>query len=400
MNDDNSHAKADEHSGDAFEANDMVEEEDALEQYLPLRRQVAEDAARWRLQHTATVEESNQRLRTRLATHLDGYAWGTPTVHQGAHSAATEEERHLDQLAHGDRPRRVGQAAEVSEAGRREPRSLARGLRPRGRSALAIGAVAAVLLLGVVGTVIVMMQQPATRGIRPPSLYTWSAEAAYSSKTPQDAFAAAMKLTPCEGARASTATITWLATGRNYGLALIRATCMQREQPYAIWWLFSLGRGAEQHWSPQAGYVVSTRNAGNEGSPGSTNSPAVSAGQTPPWLSLPPDSYAKAIVPGPRGLQPEASVVAWHSPSRTFVFGHVADQAIEPATAMPVLVAEHSGWATEQNGVAIVTLPLSDGTMFFCAGTGSIAQVEGIASLAVVHMDELLTLLTGSREGG
>jgi hypothetical protein len=70
MNDDNSHAKADEHSGDAFEANDMVndmvEEEDALEQHPP-------SVVNWR--RTPPGGACNIPQRSRRVINASGRGW-------------------------------------------------------------------------------------------------------------------------------------------------------------------------------------------------------------------------------------------------------------------------------------------------------------------------------------
>ncbi len=393
MMDENRHSETGNQSGDVFGANNVRAQDDLREQRDPLHHQLVEDGMWWRTQHAPTVEQGSHLLQTRLRTWLDTAAGGKQAAQIADREAEVEEELPMDQHAGRDTSRRTGHITEGRDAMVREPRPPSRRLQPQSRRILATALVASILLFAVVGTVIILRHPQATRGV-PEGLYTWLPQASYDSKTPQDAFAASMKLTPCDGAPARTVTVTWLDAGPNYGLALIRVTCLQQERPYAIW-LSSLGRDAEQHWSPQAGIIVSNRNAGNVGgSPAQASSTPAHAVQTPSWLSLPPDVYSDGTLPGPKGLQPEASVVAWYSPSRTYVLGHVADQATKPSNAASVVVNGNSGWATEQNGVVIVTLPLADGTTVFFAGTGPVSQIEGFAARAFAHRDEVLTPLT------
>ncbi len=300
----------------------------------------------------------------------------------------------MDQEAGDNGFHRTGQALKVRDPLIDRPRASL----PQPWRYLGLVAAAAVLLVSVLGTVIVLNRAPSQRSIKPPSLWAWSHQSASDSKTPQEAFATDVQLTPCvgtssdtgNGAPPQTATTTWLDAGRDYGLALIDVTCPDQARPYAIW-LFSLGRDDQQRWIPQTGYSVSTRNSGSQGGTlVPSSSTAVSDVQEPSWLPLPPDSYIGLRLPGPTGLNPPASVAAWYSSSRTFVFGHIDDPATRPADATSIQMSGQIGWIAEENGMVIVTLPLTDGTTGFFAGTDTTSQVENLAALAFSHMDDVL----------
>lgn len=305
-----------------------------------------------------------------------------------------EEERRLDQETGDNELHRTGQTLEAIDTPVGKPQASTR--RPRRYLALTGVAAMAVLLVAVLGTVIVLNQTPLRKSLLAPTLDTWSHHAAYDSKTPQEAFAANVQLTPCVndtssetgyGAPPQTTTVTWLDAGRDYGLALINVTCPHQPQPYKLW-LFSLGRDDQRRWALQPGHIVGNRSADSP----STSIPP-SEVDVPSWLLLPSDTYVGIRVPGPSGLNPPASVAAWYSLShnvRTFVFGHVADPATRPVDATSVQVNGQAGWVAEQNGIVIVTLPLADGSTAFFAGTGTSSQVEDLAATAFAHMDDAL----------
>jgi hypothetical protein len=271
------------------------------------------------------------------------------------------------------------------------------GPRPRRYLALTGVAVIAVLLVAVLGTTMLLNRTPSPRSVPSPQLFIWSHHAEYDSKTPQEAFAANVQLTPCiddtssktgRGASPETATVTWLDAGRDYGLAYVTVTCLHQLRPYKLW-LFALGRDDQHHWALQTGYIISNRNADSP----STSTPPSDV-NVPSWLPLPSDTYVGIRVPGPEGLNPPASVVAWYSASRTFVLGHIADPASRPADATSVHVNGLAGWVTEENDIVIVTVSQVDGSTSFFAGTGSASQVEDLAARAFSHMDDVLPPLT------
>lgn len=355
-----------------------------FEQLEPLAHDLAADGTLWRSQHAVMVEKIELRLHAALQTWLGEPAKRTQATGSDGRVAGLREAHRMDQQAPGDRPRREGRGAAV-----------------RGRRGVtALGGIAGVLAAATAAVIAVALQRPApapTSGaVPPPPLYVFSRLALRDSMTPEEAFAAGVTLTPCQGpagpgpapqsAPPRTATVTWLDAGPNYGLALIRVTCPPQARSYPAVWLFSLGRDAQHHWIPQAGYIVSN----NPANP----APAPSSGQVPPWLALPPDRYIPFGRPGSRGVNPAASVAAWYAPARTFVFGHVADPAARPEGATPVVVDGHAGWATDQDGIATVTVPLPDGTTAFFGGTGPVEQIESLVASALDHMDEVLAPVT------
>lgn len=255
--------------------------------------------------------------------------------------------------------------------------------RTRRYLALIAVAVVAVILVAVLGTITILNQTPSPKSLLSPSLWTWSQQGAYDSQTPQEALAANMHLTPCDGAPPQAATVTWLDAGHDYGFAFISVTCPHQPQPFATIYL-ALGRDDQHHWTIQAADTLGRH---------SENSTSVSDVPVPAWLPLPSDTYSGDWVSWQRGSTPPASVAAWYSSSRTFrtfVFGHVADPATRPANATPVQVNRKAGWLMEENSVVIVTLPLADGSTSFFAGIGTASQVENLAATAFAHMDDVL----------
>jgi hypothetical protein len=378
-----------------FSSEIAPEPEDVPGQSRTLAQQLAVDGVQWRAQQTPVVEDVVRRLQSQLHGAFASQKLANP---RSELDLGAEEEQHLSQETSGNRRHRTGPAPEVIEAkdiAVRKSQSFMH--RPRRYLVLSGISAMAVLFAAALGTMALLSQSPSSKVVAPPRIYTWSHQGAYDSKTPQEAFAANVRLTPCIsapsqtgfGAPPQTANVTWLDAGRDYGLALINVTCPHQPQPYKVW-LFSLGRDDQRHWGPQAGYIIGNKNA---------DLPSASAPPSevnvPSWLLLPSDGYSGIRVPGPAGLNPPASVVVWYSSSRTFVFGHVADPATRPVDATSVQVNGQAGWMTEQNGIVIVTSPLAGGSTVFFAGTGAASQVEKLASSAFAHMDGVLSPLPG-----
>ncbi|MGH2503308.1 MAG: hypothetical protein ACRDID_12445 [Ktedonobacterales bacterium] len=221
-----------------------------------------------------------------------------------------------------------------------------------------------------------------------PSSFVWTQRATLNSTTPQEAYLAAMRLTPCLGAPSATpglggparsTSITWIVATPNYGLAQIQAVCDPPARSFHRW-LFELYRVPTGGWRPQGGYIAGhwSRNA-------SATSPA------PNWLALPNDTYDYSNVQQPGiGETPEASVVSWDAQTRLFVFGHIADRAIRPDGAASIVVDRQSGWMTAANGLVTVTVVRADGTTLFFSGTATSAEVQALAAEAFAHTDEAL----------
>lgn len=212
-----------------------------------------------------------------------------------------------------------------------------------------------------------------------PPLYQWSPQHTLNSTSPEDAFDKGMVLTPCGGKPTHATSVTWFAQSPNYGIALIRADCRMLGGQQLIW-LFTLGKTKDNRWIPQAGYTAPL---------GPSVAVQGSTAFVPAWLSLPYDQYVKFTMP-PGGLNPEASVVAWYSNTRTFAAGHFADQAIRPAQAVTLALGQRSAWMTQTGSLVSIVVPLADGTTFFFAGTASTSETENYARHALAHLDELL----------
>lgn len=381
----------------SFDGEIVPESDDISEQIRHLDQRLAVDGARWRTQQALLVDEVERHFQLRLHTEPAEFTKQKQMNQRSELEPGIEEERHLDQETSDNRLHQSGRTLETVDTPMGKPQVSRR--RPRKFLALTGVATAAVLCIAALGTMIVLNQTPSPRSVPLPRLYIWSHDVAYDSRTPQEAFAANVQLTPCldatssetgRGAPPETATVTWLDAGRDYGLAFINITCPHQPQPYTLW-LFSLGRDDQHHWDTQTGGVLGNRNANSP----STSTP-VSDVQVPSWLPLPSDTYIGIRLPGPMGLRPPASVAAWYSLSRnvpTFVFGHVADPATRPLDAISVHVNGQAGWVSEQNGMVVVTLPLADGSTAFFAGTGAVSQVEDLAARAFSHMDDVLPSL-------
>lgn len=216
------------------EASEVNEQDSAHGQFGQLSHQLRTDGSQWRAQLTTVVEETAQRLRLQLDTQFSEFMARKGEVGIEGVGAVNQKvvDTPLSQLA-----------------ARRRTRYL-------------VVAVATIMLVAVFGAVLALNRNNVRQIVPPPRLLTWNYEAAFESKTPQKAFAAAATLTPCNDAPAQMASETWLDAGPNYGLALINVTCPPSTQSYAIW-LFSLGRDDQHHWVPQAGYTSSWPQSGS-----------------------------------------------------------------------------------------------------------------------------------------
>ncbi len=228
----------------------------------------------------------------------------------------------------------------------------------------------------------------------PPRLFFWSQQATLNSQTPQEAYAAAMDLTPCVGEPSATpgrgnppvsTIVSWLISTRNYGLATIQVDCNPPGHSFHRW-LFELFRDSTGAWSPQGGYIADNW---------STN--ATVTVSPPKWLNLPTDTYNYFDVMQPgTNESPEVSVVNWDAQTRLFVFGHIADQAIRPDGATLVALNGASGWMTIENGLVSITTVRTDGSTLFFSGTATPAETQTLAESAFAHVNEALQPLQTS----
>lgn len=201
-----------------------------------------------------------------------------------------------------------------------------------------------------------------------------------------------MTLTSCQnapnaargsGGAPRSATVTWLVSSPNYGLARIQTVCDAPGLAVHTW-LFELYRDPARGWTPQGGYNAVHWSV----------DPTVVA--TPPsWLSLPSDIYDRVTVEQP-GIheQPQASVIGWDAQTHLFVLGHIADQAIQPSEAHQLILNGVPGWMTEGSGLTTVTETLPDGTSLFFSGTAAPASVQSMAAEAFAHANEALEPLS------
>lgn len=272
---------------------------------------------------------------------------------------------------------------------RQERSALARRLR-RWDGAALLGVVA--ILLIVAGMLIAQHggQPNLNPGLGPePQRFLWAEQATLNSQTPQQAYAAAMRLTPCIGAPSATpglggpprsSSVTWIVATHNYGLAHIEATCDPPARTYRLW-LFEIFRIPAQGWRPQGGVIASNWSA----------NPDVTPTPTPTWLSLPHDTYNYFQIEQPGIAEyPEVGVVEWDAQQRLFIFGHIADQAIRPANASSVVVDHLPGWMTTENGLVTITVGRADGTTLFFSGTAAPSVIQSLAAQAFAHADEAL----------
>lgn len=245
-------------------------------------------------------------------------------------------------------------------------------------------------MIVIVATLIVGCGVAGSRsaGLGPqPQSFTWDYAATSHSATPQEAFATAMKLTPCigapdgtpgYGAAARTTTVTWIVSAPRYGLARIQPICDPSAQPYHIW-LFEIIQGDDQEWHPEGGYLAGHWTANSNILP-----------RVPGWLPLPADTYVQHLVDAPTGICPAASVIVWDAQTRFFVLGHITDHAIRPNSATSVTVDGNSGWMVTESGLTTVTMELADGTTLFFSGTAMPSQVRLLAVAAFAHESTVL----------
>ena len=262
--------------------------------------------------------------------------------------------------------------------------------------ALARLASAATLVAALSSLVVACGGAPASRAvlIPPPVLFRWTELATRTATTPQTAYAAGMRLSPCLGRPGATSgggdpprssAVIWLVTTSSYGLADIQIACAPPAQPPHLWLLELFRDTVTGGWRLMGGRIV--------GKNGDTTS--AGSAPLPTWLPLPADSYVRYDVMQP-GLQesPEASVLAWDGLTHLFVFGHIADRAVQPAGAIQLSGEDSSGgmakWLTSENGLVTVTQELSDGTTRFFAGTSSPASVQTLAADAFAHSSAVL----------
>lgn len=226
-----------------------------------------------------------------------------------------------------------------------------------------------------------------------PRLFSWTESATTTTQTPQAAYAAAMRLTPClpgaawyAGDPPRSSTVTWLLSAPDYGLANIQVTCAPPAQPFHLFLLQLYRDAATGGWRPTGTSIVGK----NANTPGATvHDPGY--GPPPAWLPLPDDAYVRYILQQPGYQQsPEGSIVDWDGQANLFVLGHIADRAVQPMDATPLNREGGAAWMTSENGLVTVTQILADGTTRFFAGTAAPTQAQALAAAAFAHSDDVL----------
>jgi hypothetical protein len=243
----------------------------------------------------------------------------------------------------------------------------------------------ALLAVGLVGCA-----RPGESGIRkfpPPVLFHWTASAATNAGTPQQAFAAGMRLDLCQPVVARSVVTTWLASGPDYGAAWVVADCRNnRVDPRPVQALFLVRRDRQD--GPKCDYWMAV-NAGFVQKPPADPVPASVRAQVPAWLPLPPDPYLEYH--GWTAPHPLSSLRSWSSVSRVFVTGRFEGQATRPAEGATVVsIAGRSGWLVPGQGMMSVVVPLATGWTFFFSGTAAPDQLQRLAAATLDHIQEAL----------
>jgi hypothetical protein len=241
------------------------------------------------------------------------------------------------------------------------------------------------LAIGLVGCA-----RPGDSGIRkfpPPILFRWTPSAASDARTPQQAFAAGMRLDLCQPVAARSVVTTWLASGPDYGAAWVVADCRDnRNDPRPMQALFLVRRDRQD--GPKCDYWMAV-SAGFVQKALTGPMPNAERAQVPAWLSLPPDTYHET--PAMTSLHPLSSLRSWMSASRVFITGRFEGQATRPADgATLVRVAGRSGWLVPGQGLVSVVVPLATGWTFFFSGTAVPDQVQQLAASTLDHIQEAL----------
>lgn len=220
----------------------------------------------------------------------------------------------------------------------------------------------------------------------PPRLFIWSSAAAAASATPQQAFAAGMRLDLCNPVAARSVTMTWLAASPTYGVAWVVADCRNNAaDPRPVQALFLVHKdpvdgAACNHWTANnAGYIVK---------PPAGPLPTQVQAQTPAWLSLPDVAYQE--MPTGTAAHPISSVQSWLSATHVYITGRFEGHATRPATAISATVAGHPGWLVVEHGMASVVVPLASGWTFFFSGMATASETQTLAAETLGHLDEAL----------
>ncbi len=223
-----------------------------------------------------------------------------------------------------------------------------------------------------------------------PLLLYWDNSASAGAATPQAAYVLSARFAPCllpgnETTTAPDQSVTWLVSGRDFGIAYLRATCRDTLRGDYLYRNFLvLVKGAKNLWYEDE----FQRRLPFPPEVNPTLPPELQASSLADLF--PADTYAE--LPWWRtSLQVPLAERMWVAVTpRDYVVGLVRDSVIPPPEAITTTVGRLQGWVTEGNGMATVVAPRPDGVVFFFAGTGSASEVEEIAARALPHAEEAL----------
>lgn len=114
--------------------------------------------------------------------------------------------------------------------------------------------------------------------------------------------------------------------------------------------------------------------------------------EVPSWLPLPHDTYApenSAAGDHP----PFFSSKTWVSPKHIYSASRYQAPAPRPAKATTVTVNGTAGWSVSQDGMTVITVPLSGNQAFSFAGNGSVADVLPLAQATLANLGTVLPKL-------
>lgn len=220
----------------------------------------------------------------------------------------------------------------------------------------------------------------------------WIPSAADEASTPQEAFAANIRLFPCgfDIDSPQTLTPTWLAAGPTFGCVLIYADC-QNAQKHEWLIIVSLGLDtqsdpAHHRWTVQGGGLL--RRPEPEYSPPPDLVASVPFWSPPEWLPLPSDTYLFGSIG--TGLVSPSTGYVWYSTTQEFLAIRCKGALVKPMHAQETTVSGQDAWMIEKNGITtIVVTPANDWPIFF-AGTAPPLAMLQFAQGGVDHIDTLL----------
>ncbi len=230
------------------------------------------------------------------------------------------------------------------------------------------------------------------RGDIQPKIMQWVSSPSDEVPTPQEAFAANIRLYPCgyDTPTAQMLTPTWLVAGPTFGCVLVNANCDNAEKHN---WLIVLSLGldtqsdpAHRRWTIQGGGVCAR--PANDYVPPHDLVASVPFWSPPDWLSLPPDTYMYTLI-GTGPVSPSAGHL-WYSTTREFIAVRCEGALFTAMNAEETAISGHKAWIVEESGITtIVVSPANDWPVFF-SGTATPPEMRQFAQGGLAHIDMLL----------